>query len=48
VIEEVLTWLKSEALKSGLDVNANKTKDKRAMRSLPNLRQRFECKQSCF
>jgi hypothetical protein len=31
VIEEVLAWLKSEALKSGLNVNANKTKDMMAM-----------------
>jgi hypothetical protein len=48
MIEEILTWLKSEALKYGLDMDANKTKDMRAVRSLPKLRQRFKCKQSGF
>jgi hypothetical protein len=36
---EVLTQLKSEALKPGLEVNANKAKYVRVMWNLPNLRQ---------
>lgn len=38
-IEEVLTQLKSEVLKPGLEVNANKAKYVRVMRNLPDRRQ---------
>jgi hypothetical protein len=39
--EEVLAQLKDEALKAGLELNANKTKYLRVMRNLPNLRKNF-------
>jgi hypothetical protein len=40
-IEEVLVQLKDNALRSGLELNANKTKCLRVMRNLPNFRKNF-------